>query len=128
MRHLGVPALLFLLALIACQPEAAPEPTATPDPVVVQGRELFSRHCASCHATEPGTVIVGPSLAGMADRAGDRVPGFDAHAYLLQSIVQPGAHVVEGFDDTMPSNFGKRLTGDEIDALVAYLMTLGASG
>ena len=127
LHRLGALVCLCLLALGACQSPTVPEPTPTPDPVVAQGRELFSRHCASCHAVEPDTVIVGPSLAGMAGQAGERIPGFEARAYLLQSIVQPGAYVVEGFDDSMPSNFGKRLTGEEIDALVAYLLTFDRS-
>ena len=124
LRYLGAGALLCLLALVACQSAPPATPTDTPDPVVLRGRALFSRHCASCHATEPDTAIVGPSLADVATRAEEQVPGLDAHAYLLQSIVRPGAHIVEGFEDTMPSNFGKRLTGEEIDALVAYLLTL----
>jgi cytochrome c1 len=31
---------------------------------------------------------------------------------------------VEGFSDTMPTNFGKDLTSEELSAVVAYLMTL----
>jgi hypothetical protein len=31
---------------------------------------------------------------------------------------------VDGFDNLMPENLGKKLTGEELDAVVAYLMTL----
>ena len=69
-------------------------------------------------------MIVGPSLAGIAERAPTRVDGLTAQEYVEISIVRPDAYLVEGFDDVMPANLGKKLTGDELDALVAYLLTL----
>lgn len=113
---------LFLLA--ACGGDAESAPTATTDPQVAEGERLFSRHCASCHATEPETVIVGPSLGGIAGRADTRIDGLAAREYIELSILRPDAYLVEGFEDVMPANLGKRLTGDELDALVGYLLTL----
>jgi hypothetical protein len=63
-------------------------------------------------------------MYGIVQRAGSRVPDQDAQTYLLSSIIDPGSHLVEGYQDLMPATFGKRLTGEEIDALVAYLLTL----
>lgn len=126
-------AICCLLYLVACGGNAGPtNPTPTPDTQlspeeaaqVAEGERLFSRHCASCHALEPETVIVGPSLAGIAGRAATRVDGLTAEEYIEISVLQPSAYLVEGFDDVMPANLGKRLTGDELDALVAYLLTL----
>lgn len=88
------------------------------------GKQLFAPNCGSCHSTSPDTVIVGPSLAGVAGRTVSRVASQDAATYLMTSILQPGAFVVPGFDKLMPENFGKKLTGEEIDAIVAYLLTL----
>ncbi len=121
-----------LLYLAACSGNATPAATATADPQyspeeaaqIEQGERLFSQHCASCHATEPETVIVGPSLAGIASQAETRVDGLTAQEYIELSIVRPDAYLVEGFDNVMPANLGKRLTGEELDALVAYLLTL----
>lgn len=121
---------LFLVA--ACGSDTGSAPTATADSQISgqnaaqieEGKRLFSRHCASCHATEPETVIVGPSLAGIAGRAETRVDGLAAREYIELSIVRPDAYLVEGFDDVMPANLGKRLTGEELDALVAYLLTV----
>lgn len=62
--------------------------------------------------------------AGVASRAHERVPGQDAHTYLLTSIMRPTAFVVAGYDTLMPETFGKTLSGEEIDSVVAYLMTL----
>ncbi|MFW6070634.1 MAG: c-type cytochrome [bacterium] len=117
---------LGLLLATGCASSAAapPEATATVDPVVAQGQRLFSQHCASCHAVDGDAVIVGPSLEGIASRAATRVEGLDARQYLDQSIVQPSAFLVPGFDDVMPSTLGKQLSGEELDALIAYLLTL----
>jgi nitric oxide reductase subunit C len=89
-----------------------------------RGRDLFTLHCAACHALVPSTVIVGPSLAGIAGTAGTRVPQMDAFTYLQTSITRPDAFLVEGFPNSMPPDFAKRLTGEEFDAIVAYLLTL----
>jgi cytochrome c2 len=98
---------------------------ATADPVVSRGKALFNGTCASCHATTDDDVIIGPSLAGVAERAGSRVPGEDADTYLRQSIVDPRAYTVEGFpDNMMPVNFAQVFSPEDIDAILAYLHTL----
>ena len=128
MRHWWIGFLLLAAALLlpACggpaEPEATPEPTLSPE--VALGKQLFQAHCAACHVTEGEAVIVGPSLDGVAGRAETRTAGLDARQYLSLSIVQPDAHLVEGFENLMPSTLGKQLTGEELDALVAYLLTL----
>lgn len=113
----------FLFTLAACGGEAA-EPTPTLDPVAAAGEVVFRRECAACHTITGSTVVVGPPLMGIAGRAAARVPGQDAQSYLLTSIMRPDEYIVEGFENTMPTNFGRKLTGEEIDALVAYLLTL----
>ena len=64
------------------------------------------------------------SAQGIATRAADRVEGYSAEEYLETSILLPKEYLVEDFMDTMPTNFGKELTSDELTGLVAYLMTL----
>ena len=94
-----------------------------------EGAELFSSGvlggqagCVTCHSLEPDRVLVGPSLAGLGDRAGGAVPGQSARDYIRTSIVSPQAHIVEGFEGgRMPTNWGEVLTDGEIDALVDYL-------
>ena len=81
--------------------------------------------CQVCHSLEPGKRLVGPSLAGVATRAATSVPGLTAEEYLHQSIVNPTAHVVEGFPaNQMPPNFGQTLKDEQISDIVAFLMTL----
>ena len=65
----------------------------------------------------------GPSFQGISERAGDRVPGMSAVDYLRQSIVDPSAYLVEGFDDNMAKSFRILISEEDIDNLVAFLLT-----
>lgn len=115
---------MLAIFLTACNSQQAAEPEPTLLPEVAAGMQLFQVHCASCHAIEGDTVIVGPSLAQVAANARSRVAGLDARQYIELSILQPDAFLVEGFENLMPSTLGKQLTGEELDRLVAYLLTL----
>ena len=117
----GFFAFLFLLA--ACGGGAS-SPTPTLSPLAAEGRRVFQANCASCHAVDSDTVIVGPSLAGIATRGGTRVSGQDAETYLLTSVLRPDAYLVEGFENLMPSNLAKSMSGEEVDAVIAYLLSL----
>ncbi len=90
--------------------------------------------CAACHSLLPGAQMAGPSLAGVATRAQQIVASADytgrvkdASAYLRESIVLPSAHVVSGAMYSasgvsfMPATYGRDLTPEQIDHLVAYL-------
>ncbi|RMF50249.1 MAG: hydrogenase iron-sulfur subunit [Anaerolineae bacterium] len=96
------------------------------------GRRLFYENslgtnagCRICHSLEPGVRLVGPSLAGVATRAATRVPGMSAEEYLRQSILEPDAYVVEGYPaGQMVPHLGDILSKEQVDDLVAFLMTL----
>jgi hypothetical protein len=51
------------------------------------------------------------------------VPGLSATDYLWESIVDPGAFVVEGYRDSMPKSFALLLSEEDIASLVAFLLT-----
>ncbi len=90
--------------------------------------------CANCHILAP----VGPAwLAqagqpGIGARAATRIkqPDYtgkaaDATQYLIESIVQPNAYIVQGFQSSiMPQNFGQRLSAQDMADIIAYLLTL----
>jgi nitric oxide reductase subunit C len=98
-----------------------------PDNPVERGRYWFMRppaNCATCHALEPDVVIVGPSLAGIAGRAATRVPGQSAEEYIRNSMLNPGDYVVEGFQNVMAQNLADVLSGDQINDIITFLMTL----
>ena len=94
------------------------------DANVDAGKALFSETvigsqpgCITCHSLTAGEVIVGPSMAGIGTRG-------DA-AYIRESILDPNAVLVEGYPaDTMPNVWGTELTGEQVDQLVAYLLSL----
>lgn len=124
---LSLPAILFVACgEISPPPTATPLPTATLAPGEVSGEVVFSQQCAPCHLLTPDDVKVGPSLHGIADHAGNRVEGQDARTYLLVSILRPDEYLVEDFDNLMPASLAKNLTGEEMDAVIDYLLTLKA--
>jgi ferredoxin/cytochrome c2 len=81
--------------------------------------------CRICHSLTKDERIIGPSFYGIADRAAERIPGMTAEEYLRQSIINPNAYVVEGYPEgQMIQNFGDILTEEQINDLIAFLMTL----
>jgi cytochrome c2 len=98
---------------------------------IALGEELFLRGregaipCAGCHSHTNDTRMVGPGLLSVAQRAATRVEGMSAAEYLHQSIVDPSAFVVAGYINMMPKDFGTIYTEEEIDALVAFMLSLG---
>jgi cytochrome c oxidase subunit 2 len=77
--------------------------------------------CTGCHSGG-----VGPSLQGFYGRsvATDHGRVLADDAYVRESIVSPGAKIVTGYSDSMPS-FRGRLTDDELEALAAYVESIG---
>jgi cytochrome c oxidase subunit 2 len=79
--------------------------------------QLFtSAGCSGCHtlAAAGATAKVGPDLGKLGDA--------DA-AFIRESIVDPNAEVEKGYNpDIMPQDFGDRLSKQELDALVKYLL------
>jgi hypothetical protein len=71
-----------------------------------------------------GTQSAGPSLQGVGSRAGQEVEGQSAEQYLRTSIVEPNAHVVEGYVQGVMPSFQGVLTDQQLNDLVAYLLTL----
>lgn len=110
--------------VIGCSPKEVSQPTPTPDPILIAGKNVFVAHCGACHSTSAGTVIVGPSLAGISQTGATRVDGLDARTYVYSSIMQPGDYVVAGFEDLMPKDLAKKLTGEELDSVVAFVLSL----
>ena len=117
--------LIFCLILVGCGEEKTPIPaTPTLDPIAQAGQRYFQLHCGACHAVVPDVVVVGPSLAGISTTAGTRMPNRSAEDYIFLSIMRPNDFIVDGYSEAMPQDFGKKLTGEEVDAIVAYLLTL----
>lgn len=117
--------LAMLLALAGCGGEASPGGGGGGAEAGERiFREVSAPTCTSCHSLEPGIRRAGPSLAKIGAEAGTRVAGMSAEDYLRESIVQPGAFVVEGFGDIMVDIYGAQLSQQQLDDLTAYLLTL----
>ncbi len=82
--------------------------------------------CAMCHSITPDEArIIGPGLWNVSVRAETRVPGESALDYIHQSIVDPNAFVVPDFPpDLMPQNWVDVLSPQELNDVIAYLLTL----
>jgi len=78
--------------------------------------KVFADNCARCHNIN-GLNTVCPDLSDVGSRR-------DA-AYLRQSILDPNAFIVPGFQaDVMPQNFPQILKPEDVDALVKFLLSL----
>jgi len=81
------------------------------------GEELFtSNGCSGCHtlAAAGATAKVGPDLGKLGD--------VDAR-FIRTSIVDPNADIEKGFKpNIMPQDFGGKLSKEQLDALVKYLL------
>ena len=80
--------------------------------------------CATCHSLEADVTIVGPSLAGIANRAGERVSGLSTEEYLRQSILEPNAFTAEGFSANIMPKWSDELSKEQVDSLIAFLLSL----
>ncbi|MFN8473165.1 MAG: cytochrome c oxidase subunit II [Anaerolineae bacterium] len=90
-----------------------------------QGEQLFQQNgCVSCHQSGGGGI--GPSLNGVFGSQVQLEDGSTATAdetYVRESMLQPAAKIVKGYQNVMPS-FQGRLTDEQIIALIAYIKSL----
>lgn len=131
-RSLGLAAALWLGA-VACAggtdvvaPAVAPAAGGGSTGEVDAGRRLATEaNCVSCHSVD-GSTGVGPTwqgLFGSTERLADGTEVVVDRAYLARSIRRPGLETVAGFDVVeMPA---VELTASEVDALVAYIESIG---
>ena len=102
----------------------------TTDQLVKAGEEIFKGKgtCQICHAIgQKGTRA--PDLAGVGARAGKRKPGMSAKAYIIESLLEPGTFLVEGYPNIMPKvdrpPIG--LNRSELWAITAFLESQGGT-
>ncbi|GIW40241.1 MAG: cytochrome c oxidase subunit 2 [Candidatus Binatia bacterium] len=96
--------------------------------VVARGEQLFRElGCASCHAEVSGAR--GPSLRGLfgsrVELADGRVVVAD-EAYVRESILDPQAKIVRGYEPVMPT-FSGLVDEEGLLALVAYVRSLATA-
>lgn len=123
--------IAFLLAgaliLGACQPQVSPTASiSAANGDAVRGQVLFTeKACLTCHVVATDAKLVGPSLQGIGTTAATRQVGVSAEQYLIESIHDPNAYIVEGYvAGLMPQTYKETLSTAEVSDLVAYMLTL----
>jgi putative membrane-bound dehydrogenase-like protein len=109
-----------LQELIPVATEATPAVATKPD--AVRGENIFLKHqtaaCNRCHQVGGEGGVIGPALDGIGSRK--------EKDYLLESLLEPGATIAEGYPGEVspmpPMNL--LLTDQEIQDVLAYLQTL----
>lgn len=83
--------------------------------------------CLACHSLD-GTTIVGPTWQGLFGSQVELTDGTTVTAdenYLHNSIADPNAQVVVGFQPgIMPQNFAEILSEDQINQIIAFIISL----
>ena len=95
----------------------------TADELVAAGEEIYmgAGGCTACH----GLGTRAPDVVGVAGReCAGRQPDLDCKAYLYESLTDPAAYVVEGFQPIMP-DLRRTLSNQQIWATVAFLQSQG---
>ena len=102
----------------------------TPAQLVKAGEEIYKTKgtCEICHKIgQKGTRA--PDLAGVGARAAKTKAGMSAKAYIIESLIAPQAHIVEGYPPIMPAVDKPpiALNRSELWALTAFLESQGGT-
>ncbi|RRR75606.1 MAG: cytochrome c [Candidatus Viridilinea halotolerans] len=113
---------LVLITLSACGASTAAPP---PDPVA-SGERLYNIWCLGCHSLDPdGPTTLGPPLGGVATRAAANSEGLSAAAWLRRETLDPNANVTPGYTSgMMPSDYERAFSPEQLEALIAFMLTL----
>ena len=85
--------------------------------------------CSQCHSVTPDELrLIGPGLWIVAERGETRVEGETAVEYIRNSILHPNDFIAPGDPafppGLMPQNYEEVLTEEQLNDLIAYLLTL----
>jgi glucose/arabinose dehydrogenase len=116
-------------------PTIAPEPDDEPLSLVEKGETIFQAGagaapaCTTCHVLDESAEAAGagPSLVGRYADFEGRIDGLSVPDYIRQSITDPSAYLVDGYENLMYPDYSNQLDEEEIDALVEYVLALATS-
>ena len=94
-------------------------------PIELGQRSYQMRGCTQCHTID-GTKLIGPSFKGFLAREHRLTDGSvvaPSDEYIRESLLDPQAKVIQGFEPVMPT-FRGRLPDLEIAGLAAYIKSL----
>jgi len=85
--------------------------------------------CSQCHTVsslDGANGLIGPDLSHIGTDAANRKDGLSAEQYIKESIANPQLFVPQGVERSTPGLMTDaivdKLTGDQVDALVAFLL------
>ena len=99
-------------------------------PLAQAGAKLYQKlGCVACHSASTAGTQRGPKLEGLFGhpvKLGDGRTLVADENYVRESILQPRAKVVAGYEPIMPSYDGQ-VTTEELNELLAYVKSLAES-
>lgn len=103
--------------------------TITPEALVAAGEKVFNGAggCTTCHGLgtrAPNLLTDHAGQGPIGSRCGSRKQGMDCKAYLYESMANPSAFMVPGFEPIMP-DMRRQLSEEQIWAVIAYLQSQG---
>jgi cytochrome c oxidase subunit 2 len=92
-----------------------------------RGQKWYTTYgCNACHSID-GKEGVGPTWKGLYGKQVTFTDGSTAtadDAYLFESIRNPAAKIVQGFQPIMPANIAEKMTDDQVRDVIEFIKTL----
>jgi mono/diheme cytochrome c family protein len=124
-RRFSPVSALFVLVFAALMSLSGCAETDTLPPLAQTGRDLVrTQGCAACHGAD-GQGGIGPAFVGLFESEVTLDSGETVIAnrdYLIESILNPAAAIVDGYSIVMPSN---SLTPAQAASVADYIEYLG---
>lgn len=99
----------------------------SPRDPIEQGRSLSEEYgCLSCHSLD-GSEGIGPTWLDLFDSERTLADGTRVTAdedYLKESIIDPQAKIVQGYEDVSMPPSGEKMTEEEIQAIITFIRTI----
>jgi cytochrome c oxidase subunit 2 len=126
LNHTTMESPVIVMAAADFDAWAAAEAGLSADPLERAQKWYTTFGCNACHSLD-GTAGVGPTwqgLFGSQIRLADGSTVTADEAYLIESIRNPGATIVEGYQNIMPAAIGGSLTDQQIQDLIELIRSL----
>lgn len=126
LKHAYMESPVIVLSQVDFDAWVAAELGLAADPVE-RGKKWYTTYgCNACHSLD-GAPGVGPTWQGIYGEEGKMSDGSTVvvdDAYLLESIRNPAAKLVEGFNNLMPANIAQTMTEQQVEDVIRLIESL----